>query len=73
VSSGTFQKISNEIEKLSESEQLLLASGILDRLVKQRDDLKKLDFRDLRGAGKGTWSKENIQAYIDNERNEWER
>ena len=73
MSLGTLQKISNEIEKLSESEQLLLASDILDRLVKQRDDLKKLDSRDLRGAGKGTWSKENVQAYIDNERNEWER
>lgn len=34
---------------------------------------ERLDLRDLRNTGKGTWSKGNVQTYIDRERNEWER
>lgn len=72
MSSDLLEEISNEIQKLSESEQLLLASKILDRLVSQRNG-ERLDLRDLRNTGKGTWSKESIQEYINRERNGWER
>ncbi len=72
MSSDLLEEISNEIQKLSESEQLLIASKILDRLVSQRNG-ERLDLRDLRNTGKGTWSKESIQAYINRERNGWER
>ena len=73
MSSDIFQRLSDEIQKLSESEQLLLASKILDRLVSQRRNNKRFDLRDLRNTGKGTWSRKNVQAYIDKERNGWER
>lgn len=73
MSSDLLEEISNEIQKLSESEQLLLASKILDRLVRQQRNGERLDLRDLRNTGKGTWSKESIQEYINRERNGWER
>lgn len=67
------KKINNEITKLPESDQLLIAKMIIDRLIKKVGDTKSLDFRDLRGSGKGTWSKDNVESYIQNERDEWER
>ncbi len=73
MSSDTLEKISDEIQRLPEFEQLLLASRILDRLVNERENRKCLDLRDLRGTGKGTWSKENVQVYINKERSGWER
>jgi hypothetical protein len=73
MSSDTLEKISDEIQTLPEFEQLLLASRILDRLVSERESSKRLDLRDLRDTGEGTWSKENVQAYINKERNGWER
>ncbi|MEK7396502.1 MAG: hypothetical protein AAB116_06155 [Candidatus Poribacteria bacterium] len=68
---NALEKINNEITKLPESEQLLLAKMIIDRLVIRTEDTKHLDFRDLRGVGKGTWSKDNVESYIRNERDEW--
>ena len=73
MSSDILQKISDDIQKLPESEQLLLVSRILGHLVDQRQNAKRLDLRDLRDTGRGTWSKESIQAYIDRERDGWER
>lgn len=67
------KKIDSEITKLSETEQLILAKMIIDRLISKVEDTKNLDFRDLRGIGKGTWSRNNVESYIQNERNEWER
>ncbi len=67
------KKINNEIKKLPESEQLLLAKMIIDRLVNKAENTNNLDFRDLRGVGKGTWSKDDIESYIKNERDEWEK
>jgi hypothetical protein len=67
------KKINNEITELPESEQLFLAKLIIDRLINKDRDTKKLDFRDLRGTGKGTWTKDNVESYIKNERDEWER
>jgi len=67
------KKINSEITKLPESEQLLLAKLIIDRLINKGGDTKKLDFCDLRGTGKGTWTKNSVESYIKNERDEWER
>ena len=72
MSSSAIQKISDEIENLSENEQLLLVNIIIERLISRKES-KELDIRDLRNMGQGTWSKENIKEYIDNERNQWER
>ena len=68
---NALEKINNEMTKLPESEQLLLAKMIIDRLVNKTEDTKHPDFRDLRGVGKGTWSKDNVESYIRNERDEW--
>ena len=67
------EKINKEIEELPESEQLRLAKMILDRVVDGGKSARGLDFRDLRGTGKGTWSKDNVEAYIKNERDGWDR
>jgi len=72
MSSSAIQRISDEVKNLPEHEQLLLISIIIDRLVSRKES-KCLDIRDLRNTGKGTWSKENIKAYINNERDQWER
>lgn len=71
--SDILERISDEVQKLPESEQLLLASKILNRLVSERGNAKRLDLRDLRNTGKGTWSGDDIQAYVDKERNGWQR
>ena len=73
MSSDMLKKISDEIERLPEAKQLLLASRILNRLVNQWGNVNYLDLRDLRNTGEGTWSKDDVQAYIDKERDEWER
>lgn len=73
MSSDMLKKISDEIERLPESKQLLLASRMLNRLVNQWGNCNYLDLRDLRNTGEGTWSKDDVQAYIDKERDEWER
>jgi hypothetical protein len=73
MSTDMLRKISDEIERLPESKQLLLASKILNRLVNQWGNVNYLDLRDLRNTGEGTWSKDDVQAYIDRERDEWER
>ena len=67
------KKINNEITKLPESDQLLIARMIIDRIITKVGNTRSLDFRDLRGSGKGTWSKDNVESYIQNERDEWER
>lgn len=69
----SLEKINKEIEELPESEQLRLAKMILDRVVNKGENVKNLDFRDLRGTGKGTWSKSSVESYIKNERDGWER
>jgi len=69
----TLKKINSEITKLPESDQLLIAKMIIDRLINKTGKDKGLDFRDLRGTGKGTWLKDNVESYIQNERDEWER
>ena len=73
MSTDMLKKISDEIERLPEAKQLLLASRILNRLVNQWGNVNYLDLRDLRNTGEGTWSKDDVQAYIDKERDEWER
>jgi hypothetical protein len=73
MSTDMLRKISDEIERLPESKQLLLASRILNRLVNQWGNGNYLDLRDLRNTGEGTWSKEDVQEYIDRERGKWER
>jgi len=72
MSSSAIQRISDEIENLSEHEQLLLVNIIIERILSRKES-KNLDIRDLRNTGKGTWSKENIKGYINNERDQWER
>jgi hypothetical protein len=69
----TLKKINSEITKLPESDQLIIAKMIIDRLINKVGGSKSLDFRDLRGTGKGTWSKDNVESYIQNERDKWER
>ncbi len=69
--SDALKRISDEIQKLPESEQLSLVSKVLNQLVSRQANNKRLDLRDLRNTGKGTWVKEDIQAYIDRERNGW--
>ena len=73
MSTDMLRKISDEIERLPESKQLLLAGRILNRLVNQWGNVNYLDLRDLRNTGEGTWSKDDVQAYIDGERDGWER
>ena len=69
--SDALKRISDEIQKLPESEQLSLVSKVLNQLVSRQANNRRLDLRDLRNTGKGIWVREDIQAYIDRERNGW--
>jgi hypothetical protein len=65
----TLKKISSEIAKLPESEQLLLAKMIIDRLINKFGDAKNLDFRDLRGTlqDRGLQALQTLQWHIINQ------
>lgn len=62
----TIEKLEKEIEKLPARDQLKLAERLAHHLRKTRIGAKKeLDLAKLYGLGKGLWSGEDAQAYIN--------
>jgi hypothetical protein len=69
------EQIYVEAQRLSPQEKIALIKNLLDGLtvpVGLSTAAGPCDLRDLRGIGHGLWSPDEIQAYIDQERNAWE-
>jgi hypothetical protein len=62
----TIEKLEKEIEKLPPLDQLKLVERLAHHLRKTGLSMKKeLDRTKLYGLGKGLWSGEDAQAYVD--------
>jgi hypothetical protein len=62
----TISKLEREIEKLPPQDQLKLVERLAHHLRKTGLNIKKeLDLTKLYGLGKGLWSGEDAQAYVD--------
>ena len=65
-----------EAQRLSPQEKIALIKNLLDGLavpVSPPPAPGPYDLRELRGIGHGLWSRDEIQTYIDQERDAWER
>ena len=64
--SVTIEKLEREIEKLPPQDQLKLVERLAHHLQKTGISMKKeLDLSKLYGLGKGLWSGEDAQAYVN--------
>jgi len=62
----TLEKIEKETEKLTPQEQLKLVERLVYRLRKRGLTMKKeLDWNKLYGLGKGLWTGEDAQEYVN--------
>ena len=62
----TIEKLEKEIEKLPPLDQLKLVERLAQRLRKTgRSTKKELDLGKLYGLGKGLWSGEDAQTYVN--------
>ncbi len=62
----TIDKLEREIEKLPTQDQLKLVERLAHHLRKTGLSMKKeLDLTKLYGLGKGLWSGEDAQAYVN--------
>jgi hypothetical protein len=65
-SGGTLGKITKEIEKLSQKDQLKLVEKLAQRLRRSGITLRReLDWKGLYGLGKGLWKGEDAQRYVN--------
>ena len=63
---GTLGKITKEIEKLSQKDQLKLVERLAQQLRRSGIRLKReLDWKGLYGLGKGLWKGEDAQEYVN--------
>lgn len=63
-------KIFREIDMLNRNEQLHLLSYLAKMLVKS--ETKRYNLANLKGLGKGLWTKNGIDNFISNERESWD-
>lgn len=69
----SLQEIISEVKTLSVDEQKQLAKTLVDILAEPREAVKGThSLRELRGLGKELWSGIDAQAYIDQQRDEWD-
>jgi hypothetical protein len=69
----TLDTILEETNSLTPAEQILLARTLLERARAAENGTQK-NLTDLRGAGKGLWkSAKEVDDYIDQERDSWDR
>jgi hypothetical protein len=62
----TLEKLEREIEKLAPQDQLKLVERLAHHLRKTGLSMKKeLDLTKLYGLGKGLWSEEDAQTYVN--------
>ena len=70
----SLEAVLREVESLSREEQTELIKRLLDRALpsSQAQPKKTHSLRELRGLGKEIWDGIDAQAYIDQQRDEWD-
>ena len=61
------------VEKLSPEEKLQLIEHVARDLQRKPQATPRLSWKDARGLGKEIWEGIDVDRYIDELRNEWER
>ncbi len=71
----TLQQVLREAETLSREEQTQLIKLLLERILPSPDAQSKKahSLRELRGLGKEIWEGVDAQAYINEQRDEWDK
>lgn len=71
----TLQEVLHEAESLTYEEQSQLIKLLLERVLPSRDvQADKLhSLKELRGLGKDIWSSIDVQDYINQQRDEWDK
>ena len=61
------------VEKLSPEEKLRLIEHVAHDLQREPQATPRLSWKDARGLGKEIWEGVDVDRYIDELRNEWDR
>lgn len=61
------------VEKLSPEEKLQLIEHVAHDLQRKSQTTPHLSWKDARGLGKEIWEGVDVDRYIDDLRNEWDR
>ena len=61
------------VEKLNPEEKLQLIEHVVHELQKNSQSSPALSWKDARGLGKEIWEGVDVDKYIDDLRNEWDR
>lgn len=61
------------VEKLSSEEKLQLVEYVAHDLQRKAQPAPRLSWKDARGLGKEIWQGIDVDQYIDELRNEWDR
>ena len=73
MSATNLEEIMPLVEKLSQEEKLQLIEHVARDLQRQPQTTPRLSWKDARGLGKEIWEGVDVDRYIDELRNEWER
>lgn len=65
-------QIVNEIEKLDYNDKINIMSRIVNLLKREDKSHQAYSITRLKGLGKKVWQKNDIAAYIANERESWD-
>jgi len=73
MSTDEYLKILNQVRRLTPEEQLKLIEDIIT-VVRHRVTASQLhSVMEFKGMGKELWEGVDVEKYIDDERNSWER
>jgi len=74
MSTYTYREVLNQAQRLTTEEQLQLLEELAALIRRQGvTRSKKHSIMELKGLGKEIWEGVDVEKYIDEERNSWER
>jgi hypothetical protein len=73
MSATNFTEVIALVEKLSPKEKLQLIGHLAHNLQQESQPTPRLSWKDARGLGKEIWEGVDVDRYIDDLRNEWDR
>ncbi|GAC1349648.1 MAG: hypothetical protein NVSMB27_24740 [Ktedonobacteraceae bacterium] len=66
-------EVLNQAQRLTPEDQLRLVEDLVANIRRQEFSSKKHSVMEFRGMGKELWKGVDVEKYIDEERNSWER
>jgi hypothetical protein len=70
---ATVDRVLSLSEQLSTDEQLRVITVLSERLRHAAEDQEPVDMRSLTGLGAEMWQQIDVDAYLQHERESWER